>query len=285
MRRASLAGSPARTPATAPGAVRIGTQGWNYSAWTGPFYPPHTRPADFLSIYARAFDTVEVDSTFYGVPSLATAQGWAERVPPAFVFALKVPQEITHDRRLHDVALQADAFFDRARALGPHLGPLLAQFAPDFGPSELPALAGFLAMLPRDLRVAVEFRHRGWIHDGVLALLADHNIALVLTDAKFISRRVTFSLAERPTADFAYVRWLGPTRDLVDHSRVQVDRSRESEMWAEAIRGLTTRVGRVFGYVSNQFAGHAPASARALQALLGQRPVPPEQLGDQLVLF
>jgi uncharacterized protein YecE (DUF72 family) len=162
---------------------------------------------------------------------------------------------------------------------------VLLQFAPDFGPTELPALAAFLPLLPRDVRIAAEFRHRGWIHDGVLALLAEHNVALVLTDARFVPRRTTLALAERPTADFAYVRWLGPDRDLVDHSRVQVDRSRDLEIWADAVRELAAGTREVYVFISNFFAGHAPASARMLQERLGQSPVSPEHLGDQLLLF
>jgi len=268
-----------------PGIVRIGTQGWNYAAWQGPFYPLDTRQASFLAVYARAFDTVEIDATFYSVPSPSTVRGWAEKVPAGFAFALKMPQEVTHEHRLRDALEVAEVFFDRARTLGPKLGPILFQFAPEFAPTELPAVAAFLPRLPRDLSFAVEFRHRGWIHDGVLALLAEHNVALALTDTRFIPRRVTLSLVERPTADFAYVRWLGPDRDLVDHSRLQVDRSRDLAVWADAIRKLQDRVKTVYAYMSNFFAGHAPASARMLQDLLGQSPVPPERMGDQLTLF
>jgi uncharacterized protein YecE (DUF72 family) len=267
------------------GVIRIGTQGWSYPAWLGPFYPPDTRSSDFLNIYARAFDTVEVDATLYAAPSVSTFRGWANQVPEGFAFALKMPQEVTHDLRLRDADAAAGEFFERIRALGSQLGPVLMQFAPDFGPSELPALAAFLPTIPKDVRVAVEFRHKGWVHDGVLALLAEHNVAFVQTDARFIPRRVSLSLADRPTADFAYLRWVGPDRDLVDHSRLQVDRSREIELWAEAIERLTSRVGTVFGYVSNYFAGHAPASARMMQQRLGITPIPPERLGDQLLLF
>jgi uncharacterized protein YecE (DUF72 family) len=265
--------------------IRIGTQGWSYPAWLGPFYPPDTRSTEFLNVYARAFDTVEVDATLYAAPSVSTLRGWANQVPPGFSFALKMPQEVTHDLRLRDADAAGSEFFERVRALGSRLGPVLMQFAPDFGPSELPALAAFLPTIPKDVRLAVEFRHKGWVHDGVLALLAEHNVAFVLSDARFIPRRVSLSLADRPTADFAYLRWVGPDRDLVDHSRLQVDRSREIELWADAIGRLTDRVRTVFGYVSNYFAGHAPASARMIQDRLGLKSVTPENLGDQLRLF
>lgn len=266
-------------------SIRIGTQGWNYDAWVGPFYPSETRPADFLPTYARAFDTVEVDSTFYAIPSSKTVRGWAERTPPNFVFALKLPQEITHERRLRDAADLTALFFDRARELGPKLGPVLVQLGPDFSPAELPALAAFLPLLPTDVQVAIEFRQKGWIHEGVLALLAEYRVALTLTDARWIARRTMLQLAEHPTASFAYVRWMGPNRDIVDYSRIQHDRTRELESWAEALRMMAQRLTVIYGYVNNHFAGHSPASARQLQALLGHRPVDPSQLGEQMSLF
>ena len=267
------------------GRIRIGAQGWNYDAWVGPFYPTGTRAVDYLSVYARAFDTVEVDSTFYAIPPAKTVRGWAERVPDGFTFALKLPQEITHENRLRQSADQLALFFERARELGDRLGPVLVQLGPDFGPSELPALAAFLPSLPRDVSIAVEFRQRGWVHDGVIALLAEHNVALALTDARWIPRRTMLQLAERPTADFSYVRWMGPNRDLVDYSRIQVDRSRELEAWATVLPALVTRVKTVFGYFNNHFAGHSPASARQLQRRLGLPVVEPDQLGEQMSLF
>ena len=268
-----------------PSTIHIGTQGWNYDAWVGPFFPIGTRPADFLAVYARAFDTVEVDSTFYAIPPAKTVRGWAERTPPDFTFALKLPQEITHERRLRDSADTAALFFERARELGSKLGPILMQLGPDFGPSELPALTAFLPHVPNDIRLAIEFRQRDWIHDGVLALLAERRVALALSDARWIPRRTMLQLAERPTADFAYVRWMGPNRDIVDYSRVQYDRTRELESWADALLMLIQKVSAVYGYVNNHFAGHSPASARQLQRLLGQRTVDPSELGEQMSLF
>jgi uncharacterized protein YecE (DUF72 family) len=265
--------------------IRLGTQGWNYDAWVGPFYPSGTRLADFLSVYARAFTTVEVDSTFYAIPAAKTVRGWAERTPPDFKFALKLPQEITHENRLRDSGDLTALFFDRARELGEKLGPVLIQLGPDFAPTELPALAAFLPQLPSDVQVAIEFRQRGWIHDGILALLAEHNVALALTDARWIPRKQMMALAARPTADFAYLRWMGPNRDIVDYSRVQVDRSRELEAWSQVLWALSQRVREIYGYINNHFAGHSPASARDLQRLLGQKPVEPDTLGEQMTLF
>ena len=267
------------------GAIRIGTQGWNYDAWVGPFFPTGTRAVDFLSLYSRAFNSVEVDSTFYAIPPAQTVRNWARRTPGDFTFALKLPQEITHERRLRGVEGITAEFLSRARELGEKLGPVLIQLGPDFAPVELPALANFLPLLPKDIRFAIEFRQRGWIHDGILALLSEHNVALALTDARWIPRKQMLALAERPTANFTYIRWMGANREIVDYSRLQIDRTRELESWAEAIADVAARGLDVFGYINNHFAGHSPASARELMLLLGQKPVMPSELGDQMSLF
>jgi uncharacterized protein YecE (DUF72 family) len=265
--------------------IRLGSQGWNYAAWVGPLYPPRTRAADFLSTYARAFRTVEVDSTFYAVPAVKTVQGWAARTPPGFVFALKLPQEITHERRLRLAGDTLAHFTDVARELGDKLGPILIQLGPDFGPDERSALADFLPTLPTDLRFAVEFRQRGWATDDTMALLAEHHVAFALSDARWIPRKTIFEIAARPTADFAYVRWMGPNRDIVDYSRIQVDRTSEIEQWAASLPEIAKKVKVIYGYANNHFAGHSPATIRMLQTKLGQVPVDPAQLGDQMSLF
>ena len=265
--------------------IHIGTQGWNYDAWVGPFYPSGTRPSDFLTVYSRAFDSVEVDSTFYASPAATTIRSWADRTPKDFVFALKLPQEITHEQRLRDVTGASEVFFERVRELGDKLGPILVQMGPDFQPGELPALVEFIGRVPTDLRIAIEFRHRGWITDGVLALLKEHNIALALSDGRWIPRKLMLNLASRPTANFAYIRWMGPNRDLVDYSRVQVDRSHEVDLWSEAIEDLSEKVSHIYGYVANTFSGHSPATAREFQQRLGQTPVDPDLLGEQMSLF
>lgn len=265
--------------------ILLGTQGWNYTAWAGPFYPEHTRPADYLRLYTRAFRTVEVDSTFYAVPPEKTLKGWADRVPEGFVFALKMPQEITHERRLQGCGDTVAEFTDRVRLLGPKLGPVLIQLGPDFGPEFRPALERFLPLLPRDIRFAIEFRRYTWLTRPILGLLEEHRVALTLVDGRWVKRDRMLRLAEEPTADFAYVRWMGPDRAIEDYSRVQVDRGVELGQWAAALAKLAARVTRVHGYFNNHFQGHSPHSARVMQQLLGQPPVEPRQLADQAELF
>ena len=131
----------------------------------------------------------------------------------------------------------------------------------------------------------MEFRQRGWIHDGIIALLAEHNVGIAFVDARWIPRKQMVALAERPTGDFHYVRMMGPNRDIVDYSRIQVDRSRELELWSSALWTASLKGLQAFVYINNHFAGHSPASARELQRLLRQSPVEPERLGEQLTLF
>jgi uncharacterized protein YecE (DUF72 family) len=268
------------------GRIRLGGQGWNYNAWVGPFYPSGTKPASFLSMYARAFDTVEVDSTFYAIPPAKNVIGWRQRTPDGFVFALKLPQQITHERHFKDAGDVLIQFIEVARELGPKLGPILIQCGPEFGPDEFPAVEAFLPLLPPDLQFAIEFRQRGWIDDNLLALLKDHRVALALSDGRWIPRKTLVELAEEPTnPDFAYVRFMGPNRSIVDYSRIQVDRSKELDTWAATLRGLMGRVKTAFVFINNHFAGHSPASIRMLQERLGIATVAPERMGEQLSLL
>jgi uncharacterized protein YecE (DUF72 family) len=265
--------------------LRFGTQGWNYPAWVGPFYPDGTRAPDFLRIFSRAFDVVEIDSTFYAIPPASTVRGWASRVPSHFTFAAKLPQEITHERRFVECESVLAAFVDRMRELGPQLGPILIQCGPDFSPAEVPALAGFLPHLPRDLRFAIEFRQAAWVRKRTLTLLREHGVALALSDARWIPREWLLKLGALPTADFAYLRWMGPDRRITDYSHLQFDRSAELDAWAAMIPTLQGQVREVYGFVNNHFAGHAPASVRMLQERLGIPTVDPHAIGDQSTLF
>ena len=269
-------------------SILIGTQGWNYAAWVGPFYPPGTRASEFLPMYGGMFGAVEVDSTFYAVPDARAVRGWAERTPPDFTFTLKMPKVVTHELRLRDADDLVREFLDRAQELGPKLGPILLQMGPDFGPEELPALEQFVPRLPRDLHFAIELRESRWMRSKVLSsvleLLTAHGIALALSDARWIKRETMIELAQRPTADFLYVRWMGPDREITDYSHLQFDRSEEIRTWSEVLQ-QAAHTKEIYGFFNNHFAGHSPANAREMQRLLGQQPVDPESLRVQRSLF
>ncbi len=161
--------------------VRIGTSGWNYTQWRGSFYPRDMKPAGMLAYYAARFSTVEVNNTFYRMPTAKVVEGWAATVPARFSFVLKAPQRITHFARLRDVDDPVRFFCDTARLLGPKLGPLLFQLPPNFK-VDTGRLADVLALLPPDLEAAFEFRNPTWFTEEVYTRLAGRNAALCIAD-------------------------------------------------------------------------------------------------------
>jgi uncharacterized protein YecE (DUF72 family) len=272
--------------------IHIGAQGWNYRDWVGPFYPGGTRGAAYLDVYAQAFDTVEVDSTFYAIPSANAVQGWRKRAPAGFTYSLKLPQEITHQNRLRDSQEVLERFCARARELGETLALILIQLPPDFSPLAMEALEKFLPLLPRDLRFAIEFRDRAWLNkangERMLPQLKEYGVGLALSDSPWVPRQLLFRLIERwerwAIGEFAYVRWMAP-RDLTVFSHVQINRDRELAEWAAAIKQLQAHAREIYGYFSNYYQGHSPASCQQFKRLLGLPVVEPETLIVQPSLF
>jgi uncharacterized protein YecE (DUF72 family) len=283
-----------RTADAAASCAQVGCQGWNYEDWvTGPaadetvFYPRATRPASMLKIYTRAYETVEVDSTFYAVPSAATVDGWHKRTPSRFTFALKLPQQITHEFGLRKGSADTLAeFCDHARLLQDKLAAVLIQLPPQFEavPENLRALENFLPRLPRDMPFTIEFRHASWITDEVLNLLAEHRVPVALVAGEWIARRTLFRTVEHAAADFAYIRFMG-ARDLTRFDVIQRPQDTDIKLWSEAITRLCARVPRVYAYFSNYYEGHAPASANKLKRLLNQSITTPAELENQPSLF
>ncbi len=261
----------------------FGTQSWRFRAWVGSFYPPNTKTADMLGLYGRMFSSIEVDSSFYALPAAPILLGWREKVPDDFVFALKVPQQITHSKRFVGVAAELQRFVDRIRQLETALGPVLVQLPPDFLPTveTRSALDNFLSTLPEDIRWSVEFRHPAWLDSETLSMLRERNVALTLVDGRWVRRVKMLEFAADPTADFCYVRWMGLNRRITDFSRPKLDREEELAAWAEVLKSLPGSVDTVYGYFNNQFQGHSPHSARAMQRLVGQQPVEPLALRTQ----
>jgi uncharacterized protein YecE (DUF72 family) len=268
--------------------IRIGTQGWNYEDWIGPFYPCCARATDFFDLYARIFDTVEIDSTFYAIPSEASINAWRRRAPRGFIYSLKLPQEITHHQRLRGCKDVLGQFCERARGLEEALGVVLIQLPPDFSPRSWNALESFIPLLPSDVRFAAEFRDGSWLGEEfcerTLSLLNGHGVALALVDSKWIPREISIRLAARAAVDFAYVRWMGP-RELTEFSRIQISRDRELAEWAGAFEVLRRGVATIYGYFNNHYQGHSPGSANLFKKLIGQTVVDPESLVAQPSLF
>ena len=161
----------------------MGTIGWSYSFWRGNFYPNKTASRDFLAYYATKFDTVEVDSTFYRIPSQQAITNWKNQTPESFKFSLKFPSIITHIKMLKECERETSLFLERASLLGEKLGPLLLQFPPSFGVERLSILADFLNKLPKTHRYVVEVRDEGFLNDAFYSLLRANNVALAWVDS------------------------------------------------------------------------------------------------------
>ena len=253
--------------------LRLGTSSWSSQDWVGVFYPTGTAPVDFLSEYAKHFDTVEADSTFYRTPSAAMVRNWHARTPPGFQVAAKFPQVITHEKVLVDCADELSEFLKTMDLLGDKLGPLLLQF-PYFNKQAFPQaqdfvarLSSFLAQLPRGCAYAVELRNKYWINSRFLDLLRARNIALALIDHPWMTPiNQLVSKQDVVTADFAYLRWLGDRKGIEEKTKhwdsVIIDRTHEMETWIPIIRKLLKRGVRILGFFNNHYAGFAPGSIK-----------------------
>ena len=171
--------------ATVERRIRLGTQGWGWPHWVGRFYPPDTRPEEYLAFYSQVFDAVEIDTTFYDIPKRSTVVSWARKVPDGFRFTAKMPQVITHTNGLQGHYDNLTTFLQRMSLLRDKLGPILVQLPPSFGYHNLDALRGFLDLLDswaQELRFAIEFRNASLLQEDIISLLQEHDLALCLND-------------------------------------------------------------------------------------------------------
>ncbi|MCJ7679015.1 MAG: DUF72 domain-containing protein [Anaerolineales bacterium] len=246
------------------GSLWLGTQGFAFDDWVGPFYPAGTPKTAYLEEYAKAFATVEIDSTFYATPRASVVDGWRQRTPDGFCFSAKFPKAITHDRKLDGADGEAEAFVRTMQSLGDKLGVLTLQFAYDFTPELFPRLDAFLGALPKGPRYAVEVRNRGWLKPDLGEMLSGHGVALVLQDLYYMPKMTWITTA------FTVIRWLGRRSDIERFDRIQIDRTKELKSWAERVRQFLDDGVQVYGYFNNHFAGHSPASLRQFAQILDQ---------------
>ena len=266
--------------------VLLGTSSFTAPGWERAFYPPRMHPRDYLSYYACHYSTLEIDSTFYRCPSPATVNGWHAKTPPGFVFAVKVPQEITHGRVLEDCGAEMDEFLGVSSLLGDKLGPTVFQF-PYFnkttfgsGAEFVPRLAAMLKTLPRDRKFAVELRNKWWLTRELADLLREHNVALVLQDQSWMPG---YSELERKfdpiTADWTYVRWLGDRKGIEaltqTWEREVIDRTADMQTWVDVCYRVQKRGATIFAYANNHYSGFAPATLAQFLGLWKQREHPP----------
>jgi len=253
------------------GLLNVGTSSFTASGWERSFYPTGTKPTDFLRYYATRFNTVEIDSTFYGIPAPATVQGWGSKTPNDFIVAAKVPQIITHEKLLIDCDNEFNDFISVMDLLGEKLGPLLFQFGyfnrqTFFGVNDfLARLRPFLKKLPAGHRFALEIRNKSWLVPQFFETLRKHNVALALIDQEWMPRPAQwFETFDPITADFTYVRWLGDRKGIEEKTRVWdktiIDRHQELSEWAAVLGKVYKRQIQIFAYANNHYAGHSPAT-------------------------
>jgi uncharacterized protein YecE (DUF72 family) len=212
----------------------IGTSGYNYPEWKGLFYPPTLRPAGMLGYYAERLSTVEINYSFYRMPTPAMVRAWALATPASFVFTLKAPKRITHDRRLVEVADPVALYLEAAAALGAKRGPLFFQLPPTFK-KQTERLRSLLALVPRDVRCAFEFRHLSWFADDVYDTLRAHDAALCIADTD------AGATPDVVTASWGYLR----LRD-VDYDDAQLQAwARTAHRMERHLRVLQARGDRV----------------------------------------
>ena len=243
------------------GRVLVGTSGWTYKSWAETFYPPEIRPAGHLAYYASQFPTVEINATFYRLPTEAAIAAWRKNAPEGFVFAVKAPRAITQFKKLKPGALSFDLFLERIPALGTRLGPILWQLPPSFR-KNLERLDQFLSSLPKgkpNLMHAFEFRHASWLSDDVFELLRRHHAALVSVSTLAMPMNLTL------TADFTYVRFHG-----LEGGAAHDYTERELEPWAQHLSECAGRGIRAFVYFNNDVNTRAPLNARQLAKMVGE---------------
>jgi uncharacterized protein YecE (DUF72 family) len=241
--------------------IWVGTSGYNYPEWKGSFYPDDLPAAKMLRFYAARFPTVEINYTFYRMPTEKIVAGWATQTSPRWKLTLKAPRRITHDHRLKDCGDLVHAFCRVAGTLGDKLGVLLFQLPP-YARKDVGLLDAFLGEVPADVRMAFEFRHRSWFDEEVYARLASRNLALCVADSERMETPV------RITADYAYFR-------LRDEGYGPADIA----TWAETIARETASCQEVFVYFKHEEQGKGPAFAKLLMEQLGSLAVPASHEG------
>jgi uncharacterized protein YecE (DUF72 family) len=246
------------------GELRIGCSGWDYAEWVGRFYPLRGT-VDRLRRYAQTFPVVEVDSSFYHLPTIRTVEGWARRTPAGFRFAAKFFQEITHERRLEgaEEALREQyRVFEPLREAG-KLSAFLLQLPPSLAFDER-VVRRFYEALPPDPPVAVEFRERSWLAPASLDLLREFHLSTTIVDEPLLPVDLTLT-----NPDLAYVRWHGHGSPLWYDYTYSED---ELRPWVARLAALTEKARTVLGFFNNHFRADAPQNALELSAMVGLRP-------------
>jgi uncharacterized protein YecE (DUF72 family) len=262
--------------------IRLGTSSFTAAGWSGTFYPLGMKSADYLSHYSGKFDTVEVDSTFYGTPTAQAVTNWERKTPAGFIFSVKIPQIITHEKILLDCDAEFEEFVSTMEILGEKLGPMVFQF-PFFSDEIFPSDAQFISRLEAFLRklpcgkhkFAVEIRNKYWLTPRFAELLREHNVALVLQDQAWMPRpEELFEKFDPITADFTYIRWLGDRKGIEKTTKTWnktiVDRTTELRGWVDVCHKIQRRGVTIYAYANNHYSGFGPATVEQFRQICAE---------------
>lgn len=232
----------------------VGTSGWSYENWVGPVYPARSTPK--LRYYSSIFGSVEIDSTFYAYPKPAMVQGWIKNTPPGFKFSAKLPQIITHKKRLEKVDDELKQFLDLIKPISEadKLGAILIQLPPSFTSQSQNALEDFFKLLPSQYFFAVEFRHKSWQENNTKKLLESYHVSNVITDSPL-------ELASDITTDWAYIRYHGRGQRIWYDYRYSQD---EIDKIAKKLDEIQDKTRIVYEYFNNHYGGAAVENALQL---------------------
>ncbi|MDX2227920.1 MAG: DUF72 domain-containing protein [Verrucomicrobiae bacterium] len=274
----------------------IGTCAWSFDAWKGVFYPAKLKPTDYLPWYARFFNTVEIDSTFYNIPPPHYVRAWVRKTPDHFIFSCKLPKMISHEARLKDCQAEVTSFLSVMENFGGKLGRILLQLPPSFSTRDEHALKKFILAWPREFPLAVEFRHPSWRLPRLEHFLQEHGVVHAWNDLTGPDSKDFAAFLPTPvTSPDLYVRLLGDItkkyrRDgstIHTYGRILWPRASAIEQWASKFRIMAPTVRRVFCYFNNHYEGFSIQSCITLLKGLGQ-PAPDFQKalheGEQMEL-
>ena len=251
--------------------IYIGTSGWSYKSWEKCFYPRDVPKTRHLEFYATQFLTVEINATFYRLPSPNMVQGWKQKAPPAFVYAVKGSRFITHMKKLANLNGALDKFFDRIEPLKARIGVILWQLPPNLH-KDLPRLDSFLSLLPQNYRHAVEFRHASWLEEEVFQLLRSHRAGHVSVSSLGMPMNLTV------TSDLVYIRFHGLQGGAAhDYTR------QELKPWASHIRKQQDLGKTVYAYFNNDANVRAPYNAQLLVDMVGNEAKNESSAGKSLL--
>jgi uncharacterized protein YecE (DUF72 family) len=256
----------------------VGCSGWSYTSWQGPFYPPTIDNSGWLKYYSHIFDYVEIDSSFYRIPSPFMVKNWYKRSTQNFRFTAKFPKIITHDKRLKDVDKELERFFESMRPLADKTLGLLIQLPPSLHIFEgLERLRDLVRTLDNRFRYAIEVRHASWFQDLAYNFFANNDICLVW------SQLAELQTPPIVTTDFLYLRFIGDRSiQEKDFGRIQIDRIVEMGRWAEKIKTVEDeRIKLAIVAANNHYAGFGPGTANAFRNMLGLPEAKWEDKGEE----